>query len=117
MFPVIHYLELIAIDILGPLPNMKSDKQYVVIMIERQSALTNATPATRTTATTTATVLLNLWISSYGIPTKLLIANCSHFASTFFKTICVELGRTPLTTTEYQLQFNGQVRLFNACTV
>lgn len=70
-------------------------KPVLVVMIHSYAKLTGATPTARTTATTIASIFLNVWILSYEIPAMALPYNGLKLAYRFYKTICIELGSAP----------------------
>lgn len=113
LFPPNGLLEFFVVDIYGLLLNTKSENQYVVVLTDWYSKLKKAIPTTRTTGTTAATILLNDWIPSCVILTRLLSENGTIFASIVFKTICVELMIATLATTECELQSNRHVERKN----
>lgn len=83
-------LEFVAIDILELLPRTKIGNQFVVVMTNRFSKLTEAIWTTKTTATTVATIFINDWVANYGIPSKIMTDNSPQLTSKFFQEICVE---------------------------
>lgn len=70
LFPPTAPLEVVAIDILGPLLKIKTEYQFIVVMTDRFSKLAKATPTAKTTAKTLAQIFLNDWMANFGIPAK-----------------------------------------------
>lgn len=77
-------MKLVAIDILEPLPKMKTSKRFIVVGTERFTKLTKATMTTKKTTNTVGTIFINDWIASFGIPLKVLTDNHPQFTSKFF---------------------------------
>lgn len=67
LFPANCPFQLVAMDILGPLPKIKSGKRIIVVITDRYSNLTRAIPMNDTTAPLVA-CFLNNWVFPYGIP-------------------------------------------------
>lgn len=101
-------------DIFGPLRKTKLGNKLIAVKRERYSKLTNETPTAPTTAAAVATIFVDHCISNPGIPETILTVVSPQFISKFFRAVCVEIHITPLTTTEYYMQTNGQVDSYNA---
>lgn len=88
-----------------------------MVLTNRYTKVNQAILSADTRATTDATIFLNDWISSYGIPAKVFTANGPKFASRFFKKYREELMIVTLITMKYHPQPNGQVVRLNATIV
>lgn len=84
MFPTSDPLQILAVDIIGPLPKRKSCSQFIVLIKDRYSKLTEVIPTSRTAATAI---------------------------------MCPEICINTLTTAEYHLQSNGQVKQYNSTII
>ena len=113
LFPAAKPLEQVAIDILGPLPKSISGAQFVLVMTDRFSKLTQAVPLTKIKAQDVAAAFLNEWVFKYGPPKHLVSDNGSQFVSLFFQRVCQLLRINNKYTTTYHPQTNGQAERFN----
>lgn len=86
-------------------------------VMNRFSKLTKATSSIKTTANTVTAIFTSDWVSKFCIPVNVPTDNGPHFTSPFFPEICVGLGARPLTTTEYNPQADGKVKLFSSRNV
>ena len=107
LFPAAKPLEQVAIDILGPLPKSISGAQFVLVMTDRFSKLTQAVPLTKIKAQDVAAAFLNEWVFKYGPPKHLVSDNGSQFVSLFFQRVCQLLRINNKYTTTYHPQTNG----------
>lgn len=62
-------------------------------------------------------VVLENWISSYGVPNTMMTDNGQQLVSNIFAALCAYMDRKLATTTEYYLQENDQVEQFNKMLV
>lgn len=104
-------------DILGPVPNTDQGSQFVVVMADRYTKLTEAIPTTKTNVTTVACILLECLVANCSIPSRLLTDNGAQFVSRCFVAVCNTLGANNVPTAEYNPQTNGQVELFNSTLI
>lgn len=72
-------LAYVGMDILGPLPKAKQDNKFIVLMTGRCTKLTRALPATERNATTVAAIILERWVSTYGITSKHFTNDAPNF--------------------------------------
>lgn len=75
-------------DILGALPNMTNENQFVELMTFLYSTLTSEVPTSKTTAKHITSIFYEMWIVPFSIPDYLLTDNGTQFMSRFFETIC-----------------------------
>ena len=113
LFPATRPLESLAINILGPLPKTKGGKQYLLVIKDRFTKLTQVVALTTVTAYTVATAFCDAWAFKYGIPRSLLSDNGPKFNAKFFYSACRILRITNLYTSAYHPQTNGQVERYN----
>lgn len=76
-----------AIDIHGPLPHTKSRIQFVLIVTDRYSKLTQAIGTADIRLIQVANKVFNQCVASYGIPVVILSENGQQSISSFFKSI------------------------------
>lgn len=84
LFPSAEPLELVAINIFGPLPKTKTGTHFILVMTDLFSNITKATSSTNTTSTTVPTIFVNNWVANFVIPSKFLTAIGPQFTSKFF---------------------------------
>ena len=113
LFPALRPLESVAIDILGPLPKGSNGHQYLLVIVDRFTKLTQVVPLRRVTAYDVAVAFVNEWVFKYGPPQALLSDNGSQFVAHFFQRECQLLGIDGAFTTTYHPQTNGQTERFN----
>jgi Integrase core domain/Integrase zinc binding domain len=114
VFPPGGALELIPMDVLGPLPTSRRGHKYIFAITDRFSKLKVAVPTADQTASTLALALVDRWITCYGIPIVVLTDNCSNFASKFMAVVTRMLGIKHVYTSSYGPSTNGQIERFNA---
>lgn len=100
LFPPSGPLELIAIDILGPLTRTKYGNRLIIVMSDRDTKLARTIPVTKITAPKAAKVVLEDWIIPNGTPEVILTDNDKQFTSKFFAALCASLGSKLVTTTK-----------------
>lgn len=76
------------------------------------SKLMKAIPTRKTTARTVATTTLKQWVSSFGIPSKVLTDNRQELTYECFAAMSTQCGVKAITATEYHSQSNRQVGRF-----
>jgi len=113
LFPPRGPLEMVAIDILGPLPQSSRGFRFILVMADRFTKLTQAVPLRRITAYDVAVAFVEHWVFKYGPPETLLSDNGSQFVAHFFQRVCKLLHTANVFTTTYHPQTNGQVERFN----
>lgn len=67
LFPASRPLELVVIEILGPLTKKKYGNYHVVILTDRWNTLTRTIPVPIIASTNAATVFIDNWVIPYGI--------------------------------------------------
>lgn len=104
LFLAVGPLELLAMDVMRPLPGPQWGNQQVIVSTERYKKLTRAIKVSTTTSTTDATEFVHNWAIPHSIPTYLLTNNGRQFVSKFFAAVTVRLGIKHWTTTISHLQ-------------
>lgn len=80
-------LELVAIDIFGPLLTTQRGNKFVLVINELFSKLVQTVPLKRITALTVASAFVMQWVLAYGLPVKLLSDNGRQFTSKLFNDV------------------------------
>lgn len=80
----------------------------MIVMTACFAKWTKAILNTKTNAAVVACVFFALCIVNYGNRYRLITGNGPQFVSKFFAAVYSRLGANKITTTEYDLQINGQ---------
>ena len=113
LFPAREPLESVAMDVLGPLTKTKKGHQYLLIISDRFTKLTQVAPMRNVTAYNLAVAFCTHWVFKYGPPRSLLMDNAQYFTAKFFQAVCRHLGVATKFVTTYHPQANGQVERYN----
>lgn len=113
LFHVSSPLDFVTLDILCCLLWTTRDIQYVLLLTNWYSELTQAIPTFATHSTQVANLFLDQWIILIGILTSLLMDNGPQFVSTFFALACGYVVIKHHNRTAYHLRTNGQAGKFN----
>lgn len=108
-------LQLVAMDILVPVPKFVTGRQYVLVITERFSKLARTTPMRTRTVPKVADVLLNTWVYPYGTPKYFLSDNGTQSIAKFFEAVCKMLAFTHLLTTAYYTKKTEKRSSSTAC--
>lgn len=110
LLPPSRPLELVAINILGPLTKMREGNCASAIMRNQNSKLTRAILCAKVTAPIVVNrIFLKHWNASYNIPIPILLYSGTQFVSKCYAALCLSVGTKLFTTTEYHLQARGKV--------
>ena len=102
----------VAVDVLGPLPQARSGKKYIVVITDYLTKYVLAVATRDQTAGTIANVLMEKFLE-YGLPEKLITDNGSNFRSRLVEELCRLLRISRLFTTPYHPQFDGLCERYN----
>ena len=105
--------EKVSWDIMGPLPPSESGNKYILVVTDLFTKWVEAFPIHDTTSSTLATVLVDQFITRYGVPVVLHSDQGANLCSEVIKAICKLLGMDKTRTSAYHPQGNGQVERFN----
>ena len=94
-------LEMIAMDILGPLPETERKNKYVVVIGDYFTKWTEVFPMKDMEAAMVAKILVQEFICRYGTPEKICTDQGHNFEATLIKEICTLLGIQKTRTTPY----------------
>jgi hypothetical protein len=100
--------ELVAMDIIGPLPVTERGNKYVLSVIDHFSRYLELIPLENQTASMVAEAFVRRWVVRFGVPEKLLTDQGSNFMSELFASMCKELQITQLRTSPFHPQSNGR---------
>ena len=85
-------LERVALDILGPLPDLDHGNKYLLIIGDYFSKWTEAYVIPNQEATTVARVLVEEFVARFGIPRQIHSDQGRNFKSKVFQEMCKLLG-------------------------
>lgn len=102
----------VAVDVLGPLPQTRSGKKYVVVLTDYLTRFVVAMATKDQTAETTAGVLMEKFLE-FGLPERIITDNGPNFRSRLLAEICRLIRAAHLYTTPYHPQFDGLCERFN----
>ena len=109
LFPAREFNEMVAVDIVGPMPITDSGNQYLLTMIDRFTRYCRMIPITNITAFNIAKEIMNQWIYKMGIFKKLLSDRGAQFISDIIQTLQKFLGFKKLFTTSYHPERDGMI--------
>lgn len=113
LFPTARSLDVIAIELFGPLPEFNKVHMYVTVITDRFAKIPRAILLSCTNSTALAEAFLNHWVFLYGSTLHLLSDHGFSLLSKFFKSFCTIFGlKKQYFTTVYGPQTNGQVQRF-----
>ena len=102
----------VAVDVLGPLPQTRSGKKYIIVVTDYLTRFVLAIATKDQTAQTTANALMEKFLE-YGLPSRLITDNGPNFRSKLIEEMCRLLRTAHLFTTPYHPQFDGLCERFN----
>ncbi len=112
--PYVSYaFEMVAIDIVGPLPTTSGQNVYLLVVIDYLTRYCEVFALPNSSASTVARVLVRDVILRHGEIRCILTDNGSNFRSKLFMEICKLFGIKQLRTTAYHPQCNGMVERLN----
>ena len=112
--PVGRRNQRIHIDIIGEItPPSKRGHRYILVLQDAFTKWPEAWVLRNARATTCATVIINDYISRFGVPENLHSDRGSNFESEVFAEVCRLLHIHKSRTTAYHPQCNGQVENLN----
>ena len=98
----------IHVDFVGPLPP-SNGHSYLFTLMERTTRWPEAVPVRDTTAETAAEVLVNCWISRFGVPDNVVSDRGAAFVSDLWSALAKLMGTRVHRTTAYNPASNGMV--------
>lgn len=108
----ISRFEHVHLDLIGPLPPSRN-YQYCLTMIDRYTRWPEAVPISDISADTVARAFYNVWISRFGVPSRITTDQGRQFESCLFRSLSCLLGIRRIRTTPYHPQANGLIEEFH----
>ena len=105
--------ERIAMDVAGPFPITDNGNKYVLVVMDYFSKWPEVYPIPNQEAKTIANVIVDNWISRFGVPMELHTDQGRNFESVVFQEVCQILGINKTRTTPLHPQSDGMVERFN----
>lgn len=105
--------EMVAMDILGPLPTTMNGNRYLLVFTDYFTRWVEAIPLPDQKAETIAREFVTQILLRHGVPLKLLTDCGANFLSRLMKSIYEYFGIRKLSTTPYHPEGNGLVERFN----
>ena len=99
-------------DLVGPLPQSEG-YCYLFTVIDQFSRWPEAVPLKDATAQSCVRALIQVWISRYGIPDRIVSDRGAQFTGSLWKELCASLAIEHHPTTSYHPQANGLVERFH----
>ena len=106
-------LQLVATDIVGPLPESPAGNLYILVVADYFTRYVEAYPIPNQEATTVARKLVDEFFLRFSPPEQLHSDQGRNFESTVIAEICKLLGIEKSRTTPYHPQSDGLVERFN----
>lgn len=107
--PANYPLELVAMDIVGPLVTSNDGNKYILTVQDYFTKYLEAIPLPNQKTETIAKAFVTNIICRHGVPKKLLTDQGANIISKLMKEICRLLGVTKIQTTAYHPQSNGMI--------
>ena len=106
-------LQLVATDILGPLPESPAGNRYILVVADYFTRYVEAYPISDQEATTVARQLVNEFFLRFSPPEQLHSDQGRNFESSVIAEVCRLLGIEKSRTTPYHPQSDGLVERYN----
>src|SRR5258705_6394172 len=106
-------MEIIGVDIMGPLPVSTQGNRYILVFIDLFTKWAEAYPVKQIDAITVTDVLVHEFISRHGVPKIILSDQGTQFESAICSGVCRTLGIQKKRSSAYHPQGNGMVERMN----
>jgi hypothetical protein len=106
-------IERVATDIMGPLPETTDGHKYILVVSDYFTKWTEEYPLKNIEASTVADVIVEQFISRFGLPEVIHSDQCRQYESRLFKELCNVLGIQKSRTTAFHPKSDGMVERFN----
>jgi len=113
LFQTTEPMTELSVDIFGSIPASKRGNRFILVITDRFAKLTKCVALRRITAMSVASAIIDVWVSVYGPPDRILSDQGPQVMSNFFIAVMKMLGIETVRTTAYHLQTNGQVERYN----
>lgn len=110
-------MDRIGVDLLGPLPVTPRGNKYIMVAQDYFSKWVEVYAIPDGTAETCANVLVNEFLSRFGMPLSIHTDQGRNFESELFKGMCTLLGIHKTRTSPYRPACNGLVERFNSTLI
>lgn len=110
--PIGTPFEIVAMDMFGPIQISEEGYQHIIVMIDHHTRWVEIIPAKSATATETAKIFHDTWITRYGVPRVLLTDNGTNFCNAILNNIADTYGIHKITSTRYNPRGNSLVESF-----
>lgn len=108
-----RFNQILAMDIMGPLPTTTSGNRYLLVLIDHFTKWVEACPLPDQTSATTIEKVFEAWISRYGTPERIHTDQGPNFESNEFATFCRSQRIRKSHSSPYHPQGNGLVERCN----
>ena len=105
--------DMVAIDLVGPLPTTRRGNRYILTGIDRFSRFVRLIPLQTITGENVAVEFRANWILKHGVPRQILSDRGSQFTGYIFRILCNLFGIKKQFTTAYHPQTNGMIERFH----
>lgn len=109
--------EVLAADIVGPLPTSESRNVYILSVMDHFSRYCEFIPLPDQTAESVARALVQRVITKFGVPKSLVTDQGANFTSDLIKSLCKFLHVRKIQTTGFHPQSNGRLERVHATVV
>ena len=106
-------MQIVAVDILGPLPESDAGNSYLLVVGEYFTRWMEAFPIPNQEAVTVARTLIDKYFCRFGLPEQLHSDQGKQFVSDLLKEVCRVLRIAKSRTTAYHPQSDGLVERYN----
>jgi len=106
-------MELVAMDILGPLPESSAGNSYILVMGDYFTKWMEVYPIPNQEATTVANKLVDEFVCRFSVPKQLHSDQGAQFESQVVAEVCRLLHIDKTRTTPYHPQSDGLIERFN----
>lgn len=108
-----HFLDRIALDILGPLPKTRQGNRYILVIGDHFTRWMEAYPIGDQTSNTIAEKLVRNFISHFGIPLEIHTDQGRSFYCKLIQDVCKLLHIKKIGSTAYHPESNSMIERFN----
>jgi len=109
---LVHPLERVAIDIMGPLPASASGNKYLLVIGDYFTKFVHSIPMKNQDAETVARTFVDHFVTLFGVPRQVHTDQGANFESNLFRKICNILDIDKSRTTVMRPQSDGMVELY-----
>jgi transposase InsO family protein len=101
--------QLVALDIVGPLPTAPTGSKYLLTILDHASGWADALPLQDKTSQSVQNAFHENWLPRFTVPEVIITDNGMEFNSNAIKTYFAEIGSEHRNTTPYHPQSNGKI--------